>query len=511
MRFLSSVLAAGLLCFSPIALPAAEAPAKPRLDNPFFAFDNGAGYDRLSRDDQAALLAELGYDGPVGLQCWGVRGDIRENLKRSITVWRRFAERMAANLQKATPVADSEIGRPSTPLAAAGENWPQFRGPDNGRSDATGLPVTWSETENIKWKTPIHGRGWSSPVVWDRQIWMTTATDDGHDQFVVCVDRDSGKILHDIKLFYNEKLQITNPLNSHASPTPVVEEGRVYVHFGAYGTACLDTGSGEVLWQRRDIYCDHFRGPGSSPILFKNLLIFPMDGIDVQYVIALEKTTGKTAWKTDRSIDMKDIEPDFRKAYSTPLLVRVGGSPQMICTGAEGSYAYDPATGEELWRVRHPGFSNVSRPLFGHGLVFVNSAIGSPTLLAVRPGGRGDVTDSHVVWKCNRGMPLKPSPVMVGELIFTVDDKGIATCLEAPTGEVVWRKRIGGKYSASPIYADGRIYFFSHEDKATVIEPARQYKELAVNKLDAGFMASPAVVGRAIYLRTKTHLYRVEQ
>ena len=396
--------------------------------------------------------------------------------------------------------------------ASAADNWPQFRGPaGDGSSDATGLPISWSETENVKWKTAIHGRAWSSPVIWDDQVWLTTATEDGHDQFVVCVDRDSGKILHDLKLFHNDELQITSSLNSHASPTPVIEEGRVYVHFGAYGTACLDTSSGKVLWQRRDIYCDHYRGPGSSPVLFGNLLIFHMDGIDVQYVIALDTETGKTAWKTDRSVDFTGIVPDLRKAYSTPLVIGTGESAQMISTGAEGSYAYDPATGKELWRVRVKGFSNVSRPLFGNGLVYVNSGFSRPVLLAVRPDGRGDVTDTHVVWRCDKGMPMKPSPVIAGELIFAINDAGVASCVEAATGSLVWQERVGGEYSASPICAEGRIYFFSHDDKATVIEAAGEYKPLAANKLDAGAMASAAIAGKALFLRTKTHLYRIEQ
>jgi len=396
--------------------------------------------------------------------------------------------------------------------AAAGENWPQFRGPSgDGHCDATGLPVTWSETENVKWKTPIHGRAWSSPVVWGNQIWMTTATKDGHDQFVICVDRNSGKILHDSKLFHNDELQITNPLNSYASPTPVIEEGRLYVHFGVYGTACLDTASAGVLWQRRDIYCDHFRGPGSSPILYDNLLIFHMDGIDVQFVIALEKTSGKTVWKTPRPADLQQIDPDLRKAYSTPLVIRVGGRDQIVCTGAMYTIAYEPATGKEIWRVRHGGFSNASRPVCADGMVFVNSGFGRPTLWAVRTDGRGDVSETHTAWKCSKGMPLKPSPAVVGELIFAVSDSGVMTCLETKTGEIVWQKRVGGQFSASPIYADGRIYFFSHEDKAIVIQPAREYRELAVNRLDDGCMASAAVAGKAIYLRSKTHLYRIEK
>ncbi len=374
-----------------------------------------------------------------------------------------------------------------------------------------GLPLRWSETENVKWKTAIHGRGWSSPVIWGDQIWMTTATEDGHEQYVVCVDRSSGKIVHDIHLFHNDKLQITNPLNSYASPSPVVEAGRVYVHFGVYGTACLDTQSGRVLWTRRDIYCDHFRGPGSSPMLVDDLLVFHMDGIDVQFVIALDKKTGKTVWRTNRSTDFGARDGDFRKAYTTPLLIDFAGRRQLICVGAVEAMSYDPATGKELWKVRYNGFSEAARPLFGFGLVFINTGSGSEQVWAVRPDGVGDVTATHVAWKFRKSVSRRSSPILVDDLIYMVSDDGIASCLEAKTGKLVWRQRMGGQYSASPTAAEGRIYLFSHEGPATVIAPGRTYKPLAVNRLDEGFMASAAVAGKAIFLRTKTHLYRVEQ
>jgi outer membrane protein assembly factor BamB len=394
----------------------------------------------------------------------------------------------------------------------AGENWPQFRGPTgDGHSDATGLPLRWSETENVKWKTAIHGRGWSSPVIWDDQIWMTTATQDGHEQYVVCVDRNSGKIVHDVHLFHNDTLQITNPLNSFASPTPVIEAGRVYVHFGVYGTACLDTQSGRVLWQRRDIYCDHFRGPGSSPILVDDLLIFHMDGIDVQFVIALDRKTGKTVWRTNRSTDFGTRDGDFRKAYTTPIVIDFGGRRQMISVGAVEAMSYDPATGKELWKVRYNGYSEAARPLFGFGLVFMNTGSGSEQVWAVRPDGVGDVTATHVAWKFHKNVSRRSSPILVDDLIYMVSDDGIATCVEAKTGKLVWQQRMGGQFSASPLAADGRIYLFSHEGPATVIAPGRKYQRLAVNRLDEGFMASPAVSGQAIFLRNKTDLYRIEK
>lgn len=395
--------------------------------------------------------------------------------------------------------------------AGAEECWPQFRGPrGDGSTAAENLPLRWSETQNVRWKTPVHGRGWSSPVVWGDRVWMTTATEDGREMYAVAVDLETGRVLHDVRLFHNDALQETHALNSFASPSPAVEQGRVYVHFGVYGTACLDAASGKALWQRRDILCDHFRGPGSSPILFGELLVFPMDGIDVQYLIALDKRTGKTVWKTDRSTDFGQLVGDMRKAYSTPQVVEAAGRLQMICTGAQATQSYDPRTGEELWKVRHKGFSNVARPLLAHGLVMINSGFTRATLLAVRPDGHGDVTDSHVVWTLDKGVPQKPSPVLAGDLLFMVGDAGIASCVEATTGKLLWQERVEGQYSASPITDGRRVYFCNHDDSTTVVAAEREFRVLAVNRLDDGCMASPAVAGDALLLRTRTHLYRIE-
>jgi outer membrane protein assembly factor BamB len=396
--------------------------------------------------------------------------------------------------------------------ARGDENWPEFRGPrGDGSSDAVGLPLRWGENENVKWKTPIHDRGWSSPVVWGNQVWMTTATADGKRLYAVCVARDSGKIVHDILVFDDHKPEWIHSLNSYASPTPVVEAGRVYVHFGTYGTACLDSASGQEIWTRRDLHCNHFRGPGSSPALVDNLLFLHFDGFDVQYVVALDKQSGKTAWKVDRSTDFAAADGDLRKAFSTPLVIGPSGQQQLISAGSRAAMAYDPQTGKELWKVNYPiGFSTTSRPLLAAGMVVVSTGSGRSELWALRPDGRGDVTKSHVAWKVAKAMPFKTSPTLADGLLFTVNDGGIATCIEARSGEIVWQQRLDGQYSASPLAAEGRVYFFSHEGKTTVIEAGRTYKELAVNTLPGGFMASPAVSGKALFLRTTTHLYRIE-
>lgn len=399
--------------------------------------------------------------------------------------------------------------------------WPQFRGPNgDGQARATGIPLRWNETNNVKWKTAIHGKAWSSPVICGDQIWMTTAPEEGTRLHAICVDRNTGKVLHDIKLFDVVLPQYCHPFNSYASPTPVVEEGRVYVTFGAPGTACLDSKTGKVLWQRRDFVCNHFRGAGSSPIIFENLLIMNFDGSDHQFVVALDKNTGKNVWRSERSVDFQDLGPDgrpqaegdMRKGFSTPHMATLEGAPVLLSSGAKAHYAYNPFTGEELWRVEERGQHSASaRPLTGHGLVFFQTGWSKGQLLGVRPGGKGIVTDSHVAWRLKRGVPNKPSLVLVDDLLFMVDDGGFASCVEAKTGVEVWRERLGGGYSASPIVSEGRIYFCSEEGKTSVIEAGRQFKLLAENKLDAGLMASPAVAEKALFLRTKTHLYRIEE
>ena len=331
-------------------------------------------------------------------------------------------------------------------------------------------------------------------------------------EFAVCIDRASGKIVHDVKVFDTEKPEHVATSNSYASPTPVIEAGRLYVHYGTYGTACLDTVSGKVLWTRRDLNCDHHEGPGSSPMLWGDLLIFNVDGRDVQYVVALDKATGKTAWKTNRSIDYGPYPENTRKAFSTPIVIESGGRVQLVSAGAKAMMGYDPASGEELWKVRYNGWSVTPRPVFGQGLVFVITDYERPELWAVRPGGSGDLTAGNVVWKMTKAVPSRPSLLLIDDLLYMVSSVGMVSCVEAKSGRLIWQERLGGAYSASPIYADGRIYFFNHEGTATVVQPGRKYAVLAVNKLDGeDFMASPAVAGKALFLRTRTDLYRIEK
>jgi outer membrane protein assembly factor BamB len=353
------------------------------------------------------------------------------------------------------------------------------------------------------------------------QVWLTTATEDGHDFFAIGLDAETGEIRFNEKVFHSdnpEPLGNGASMNCYATPSPAIEPGRVYVHFGSFGTACLDTSTGKVLWKRDDLKCRHYRGPSSSVVLFEDLVILTMDGVDVQYHVALNKKTGETVWKTNRSVAWNDEDVpgqmakdgDLRKAHSTPLIVTNNGSPQMISAGAKAAYGYDPRNGRELWRFQYADWSVAPRPLFNDGIAYIVTGLVKTELCAVKTDGHGDITDSGVLWRLKTHIGKYASPLLVDGLIYTAAEESFVTCLEAATGKTVWTERIGGKYAASPVYAGGRLYFFSQQGTTTVLKPGRTFEVLATNTLANGFMASPAVSGNAFYLRTKTHLYRIE-
>ena len=400
-------------------------------------------------------------------------------------------------------------------------NWPQFRGPDGqGHVDTKNLPLFWSETNNIRWKTAIHGRAWSSPVIWGSQIWLTSATEDGKELFGICVEAVSGRIVRDIKLFEIPKPQYAIAFNTYGSPTPVVEQGRVYLTFGSPGTACLDSDTGAVLWERRDFVCNHFRGAGSSPILSEDKLIMNFDGSDFQFVVALDKRTGRTLWKTDRSIDYKDLNDqgkpsdggDWRKAFSTPIAAIFNQQSVILSLGSKALYAYQPSDGLELWHLEDRNcHSGSSRPVIDQGTIYYCAGFPRGELLAVRPSGVATEKSPQILWKHTRDVSLKPSIVTVSGFIFMVEDAGVASCLRSANGEVVWRHRIEGHYSASPVCTPDRVYACNEEGKTTVFAAGPEFKILAENQLDDGFLASPAVSGDALFLRSRTSLYRIEQ
>jgi outer membrane protein assembly factor BamB len=416
----------------------------------------------------------------------------------------------------------------SMPARAA---WPDRHGPTlDGHvaaEDVQGLPVRWSETQNVGWKTALHDEGHSSPVILEGKIWLTAATQDGARQYVICIDEATGELLLDKLLFENEEVE---PLggavgfNNYAAPSCVLAPGAVFVHFGTYGTARLDASTGRVVWQRRDLPCRHYRGPGSSPLLYDGKLVLTFDGVDQQYTTVLDAATGETLWRTDRSTDYGDLdanglplrEGDLRKAYCTPGVAAVEGRAQILSVGSRAMHSYDLASGQELWCVRHNSYNAAIRPLWlsREGLAVINTGSRGAQLIAIRLDNttRGDVTDSHVVWARDKGNPRFAKPVYDRGLLFQITDIGIASCIDAATGEELWKERVPGDYRSSPILAGERLYFFSEDGRGTVLRAGRTFEEIAVNEVPGmGTTACPAVSQGAIFVRGTTHLYKIQQ
>ena len=396
---------------------------------------------------------------------------------------------------------------------AAGD-WPQFRGPlGNGHSDVKNLPTTWNETTNIAWQTAIPGKGWSSPSLASGRLYLTAAVPVAGDEpegpqslHALCVDAATGKKVWDVEVFGPQaeapKIHVKN---SHASPTALVENGRIYVHFGHGGTACLDL-AGKALWKNTEHTYKPVHGNGGSPVLVDGLLIFSCDGAADPYVVALDAATGKERWRFQRSSDAPN-----KFSFSTPTVIEVAGKKQLITPGSGVVNALDPATGQEIWRCLYgAGYSVIPKPVFGHGLLYIATGYGTPIVMAIRPDGQGDVTDSHVVWSVKKGTPHTPSLLLVSDELYMVSDKGIVTCLDAHSGTEHWTERVGGGYSASPLFSDGKIYVQSEEGPALVLLPGKEFVKLA----DAGFkertLASYAVGEGALFVRTEKNLYRVE-
>jgi outer membrane protein assembly factor BamB len=386
---------------------------------------------------------------------------------------------------------------------ALAEEWPQFRGPGGqGHSAERGVPLDWSPTRNVLWKAAVPGRGWSSPIVAGGRVWLTTATE-GRDGALrlLAYEVESGREALNVEVFRIENARLLNEKNSHASPTPVAHGNRVYVHFGDQGTAAL-TMDGRVLWKTRLAHQTQ-HGGGASPIIHGELLIVNCDGADAAFVVALDKNSGKVRWKTWRP------QP-WSQAYTTPLVIRHDGEEQLISVGASHAVAYEPQTGKVIWRVTYPGgFSNVPRPITAHGFVYITTGFHQPSLLAIRPGGNGDVTRTHVAWSLGRGVSLTPSPLIVGDELYMVSDAGVVSCVDAKTGAVVWQQRLRGAFSASPVFVDGRVYFQSEDGVTTVIAPGRELKTLAVNTLEEPTLASMAVASGSLFMRTASHLFRI--
>jgi outer membrane protein assembly factor BamB len=396
---------------------------------------------------------------------------------------------------------------------AHSEDWPGFRGPTGqGISTLTGLPIEWDKAANVMWKQPIPGEGWSSPIVVNGRIYLTAAVTVPDSQkkdrslVALCLDAATGKTLWQKEVFLQDGASAPriHGKNSHASSTPLIDHGRLYVHFGHQGTACLDL-DGNVIWRNNDLKYAPVHGNGGSPILVNDMIVFSCDGGDKRFVVALDCQTGKERWLTERT-----VSTDRRFSFSTPLLISVNGQEQIISSGSNVVSALDPKTGEEIWQVNYKGYSVVPRPVFGQGLVFVSTGFDSPSLIAVRPDGKGDVTKTHVAWTVRKGAPLTPSPLLIGEELYMISDNGIASCLDAKTGKVHWQERIEGNYSASPVFADGRIYCQSESGTGTVLKAGKTFEVLSKkNRLEARTLASYALANGSIFIRTDHDLYRI--
>jgi hypothetical protein len=420
-------------------------------------------------------------------------------------------------------------------LLSGAESWPQWRGPAaNGHAGKAGYPSEWSAKKNIAWKSVLPGRGHSSPVHNGDTIWVTTAIETAASEAekkerlkankglptvtvlsevslrALRIDPKSGKVLKNVEVLSKKQPQWVHKLNSYASPTPVIEDGKVYFHFGAYGNACIDAKTGKILWKNEDkaLWVMHENGPGSSPLIWDNLMIFHLDGSDKQNIVALYKDSGKIAWITKRSGELRE-NPQLQKSYSTPIVETFNGKPILISCSADWVYGYEPRTGNELWKIKygHLGFSNVARPVTGHGMIYLSTCFMKAEILAFRYEG---MKTPKLAWRLDRG-PKMPSPILVGKELFVINDGGILTCVDALTGDLHWRERLDGEFSSSPTYAGGLLYFSDQAGVTTVIKPAKTIKVVSKNELDGtAHMASFAPYGKAFLMRTNKALYRVE-
>ena len=400
------------------------------------------------------------------------------------------------------------------------DNWTHFRGSNlDAIAIVSNAPLTWNDSTNIMWKTDIEGKGWSSPVVFGNQVWMTTATDNGKNMLAVCVDISTGKKIYDLLLFQPDTIQSKHSMNTYATPTCCIEEGYVYAHFGTYGTACIYTATGEVVWKRTDLNCKHAQGPGSSPILYKDLLILHYDGTDVHYVVALDKKTGKTVWRVDRPEELyKGMASISKKDYITPIIINVKGEDLLISSAACALFAYKPESGREVWRIIKGRESTVSSPIIENGVLYYYSSWVTPPeiveplieLVAVNPVGKGDITKTNILWKLEAPRDQLSTPVIKDGRIYTVDNRGLLMCIEAKTGKVIYSSQMKQKYNSSPIFAGGNIYFTSLKGETIVIKPGDKLEVVAVNKLSGGEVyATPAFVWNSLLFRSDKYLYRI--
>lgn len=406
-----------------------------------------------------------------------------------------------------------------SPVQAQNKNWTHFRGSgSNGLAENDNIPLKWDDSV-IGWKKEVHGKGYSSPVVYDNQVWVTTADPDGRELYAVCLDFKTGEFIYDIRVFTPATPEEKHQLNTYATPTPCIEKGFVYVHYGNAGTACINTLNGSVVWKNSDFKCKFVQGAASSPVIYGNLVILHYEGVDVRYLVALDKANGKLVWKSDRPAEpYLPLTEIGRKAFSTPLILNVKGRDMLISNGSAVCIAYDPNTGREIWRVVDGAESTISMPVTENGMVYWYSgymvaADGSKftNLLAVDPDGSGDITSRNIEWKKQDGLSQNQmlTPVIRDRLIYTVNTRNIMMCIDARTGDEIWSRHVNSNYNASPLFINGNVWFFSVKGDVMVLKAGREYEVVAQNKMESGIWATPAVLRNSMILRTQSFLYRI--
>ena len=398
-----------------------------------------------------------------------------------------------------------------TPDGQAAE-WLQFRGPTGqGTTDSSNLPLQWSSTSNVQWKQAIPGKGWSSPILHENHIYLTAAvatSDEPKSDLslrAIALSQQTGQIAWSTEVFLakGSSSPKIHGKNSPASPTPIIEKGRLYVHFGHQGTACLDL-SGKILWKNDQLTYKPVHGNGGSPVLHKGKLIFSIDGAQQAGVVALDTTNGKLSWRMDR-----ESSAARKFSFTTPAVITVNGQDQLISPGSNVVHALNPDDGSIIWHVIYDGYSVIPRPVFGNGMVYVCTGYNTPSCLAIRPTGKGDVTDTHVAWTATKGIPHTASLMLLDKELYMVSDRGIASCLDALTGKPHWQQRIGSAYSASPIYSEGKIYFLSEDGITTIIKRGTSYQKLRANPLGERTLASSAPAADALFIRSEGNLFRI--
>jgi outer membrane protein assembly factor BamB len=423
-------------------------------------------------------------------------------------LWMKRSRERAIVPDPKPPLSAEEPAPPSTNSGPA-RVWTQFRGSDQGQvPEEQAVPLLWSETSNVEWKSELPGVGASSPVISEQAVWVSVALEGGRSLRAIGLDKATGKRLHDVELLRVASPPPTHKVNSLASPTPVLDKDRLWVSFGTHGLGCLRISDGKVLWTNVSLkFDDEKMGPGGSPILVGNLLVMQCDGTDERFIAGINKDTGEVVWKTPRSNVIAQAIP-YRKAFSTPVLHALNDVPQLISSTSYRLFGYQPETGKELWGLETPGFCPVAVPLVRSNWIYVCTGFNKAELWAFRSEQAGKPPQQ--VWKTARSAPLVPSPVLAGDYLYMINDGGIASCLEAASGRVLWNERVGGTYWASLVHARGRIYCFAEDGTTTVLNTGPEFKALARNRLDGEIMATPAVADHALFLRTKTHLYRLQ-